>query len=108
MKKAKRVSSINSTCLNASFERVYVTVHGKVQGVGFRAAVKRMVKKLGGTGCVWNNHDSSVKIIVEGSQEVISEFLAWVRIGPLGASVSKIESKKGPYKGDFSSFSIEY
>lgn len=108
MKKAKKVSRTNTTCLNADLERLYVTVYGKVQGVGFRAAVKRIVKKLGGTGCVWNNHDSSVKIILEGSQEVISEFLAWVRIGPLGASVSEIESKKGRYKGDFSTFSIEY
>ena len=104
----KRVSRINSTSFNADLERLYITVHGKVQGVGFRAAVKRIVKKLGGTGCVWNTHDSSVKIILEGSQEVISKFLAWVRIGPLGASVSKIESKKGQYKGNFSTFSIEY
>ena len=46
MKKAKKVSRTNTTCLNADLERLYVTVYGKVQGVGFRAAVKRIVKKL--------------------------------------------------------------
>ena len=97
---------MQSPQVNTNFERVYVTIHGKVQGVGFRSTVRKKAMKSGVLGCVWNDSDTSVRIIAEGAPETLKIFLELLRIVPSGASVTNIEKKIGYYKGEFCSFTI--
>ncbi len=54
---------------------VKITVTGIVQGVGFRPFVYRLAKQLNLRGYVRNLGGSEVEIVVEGSPNVIEEFL---------------------------------
>ncbi len=70
---------------------VHLFVHGRVQGVFFRAKTQKMAEGLGLTGWVQNCSEGSVEIHAEGSREKLEELIAWCRKGPPLASVSNID-----------------
>jgi len=90
----------------ASFQAV---VFGRVQGVFFRAFVRRYAIDLGLSGYVRNLTESSaVEVVAEGRRSQLEELLKHLRRGPVGARVEKVEVKWGDYSGDFSDFKIRY
>jgi acylphosphatase len=70
---------------------IHLFVHGRVQGVFFRAKTQKTAEGLGLTGWVRNCSDGSVEIHAEGSREKLEELIAWCRKGPPLASVSNID-----------------
>jgi acylphosphatase len=56
-------------------EEIHVIVRGHVQGVGFRAKVKRLADLLGLFGQVRNLTDGSVEIYAQGTSEILEAFL---------------------------------
>ncbi len=87
---------------------LHITVHGRVQGVGFRYSMVRNASKTDVTGWVRNRADGSVEILCEGKSEDIERFVKLVRKGPPGARVIDLNQKKVPYKGTYSRFTVEY
>jgi acylphosphatase len=84
-----------------------IIVRGRVQGVGFRAFVQRAGKRLGLTGDVCNLPDASVKIVVEGTAEVLEEFIREVRKGPPASRVERLEIHDIAVSGRYPTFLIE-
>jgi len=84
-----------------------ITVHGRVQGVGFRYFVQYVGNHLGLGGNVRNCPDSTVEIVVEGPAEKIAEFLRQVKHGPPLARVHRVEVADMKAQGTYSSFLIE-
>ena len=70
---------------------VHLFVHGRVQGVFYRAKTQKIAEGLGLTGWVKNCDDGSVEIHAEGNKEKLEELIAWCRRGPVLASVSNID-----------------
>ena len=56
-------------------QRLQVTFHGQVQGVGFRYTAYHTAQSLGLTGWVRNEYDGSVTAQVQGRREAIE---AWM------------------------------
>ena len=84
-------------------------VHGRVQGVFFRAFVKELARRLGVTGFVRNLPDlAKVEIEAEGDRANLEALLEQVEVGPPGARVEKVEVEWSEYQGSFSSFEIRY
>ena len=52
----------------------YVKIHGKVQGVWFRAGTKQKAEQLGLTGWVRNTDDGCVEAVFEGEEKQVKEF----------------------------------
>ena len=71
-------------------KRVLVTVHGLVQGVGFRMFVERSASRLGLKGWVRNLPNGNVEIDAQGPSGLVDEFLEKTRIGPPASKVSSI------------------
>ena len=67
-----------------------VHVTGIVQGVGFRPFVYRIAKKTGLTGYVLNLGDAGVRIVLQGEEDTIHEFLSTMQNNL--PSISVIES----------------
>ncbi|NLT68905.1 MAG: acylphosphatase [Acidobacteria bacterium] len=84
-----------------------IVVHGRVQGVGFRFFVQNTGLRLGLTGNVRNCPDSTVEIIVEGSEKKIAEFIRQVEKGPSYARVERVDIVDIPVEGTYGSFLIE-
>ena len=66
-------------------------VHGRVQGVFFRDSCRQEARRLGVAGWVSNEHDSTVRVHVEGEAEPVRELVEWCRTGPPRAHVTGVE-----------------
>lgn len=75
-------------------ESLLVTVHGKVQGVGYRHATVRRAHMLGVTGWVQNLPDGTVEALVQGTSDQVDQMLEWMRRGPPAAVVNEIETER--------------
>ncbi|PWB39962.1 MAG: acylphosphatase [Rhodocyclales bacterium] len=83
-------------------ERRRLVIHGRVQGVGFRASLAWAAQKEDVAGWVRNRRDGTVEAMVAGSDEAVAAMIAWARRGPPGARVDRVEVELG--SGDFNDF----
>ncbi|MCX2742054.1 acylphosphatase [Pontibacter anaerobius] len=72
-------------------KRVAMRVHGKVQGVFFRASTQEKAEELGLTGFVQNEPGGTVYLEAEGSPEALKQLEQWAYDGPRHAKVEKVE-----------------
>jgi acylphosphatase len=74
---------------------VHVLVHGRVQGVGFRAWVQHHAELRRLEGWVRNRRDGAVEAVLSGPTEEVEAVLAACRRGPAGARVDRVETMEG-------------
>ena len=72
-------------------KRVRVRIHGRVQGVFFRAETRSRAESLGLAGWVRNAPDGSVEALFEGDPVRVDSMVEWCRRGPSGAQVTEVE-----------------
>jgi acylphosphatase len=80
-------------------ERLIAHVHGRVQGVGFRAFVHGSAQSLGVAGTVGNCRDGSVRVEAEGPRELLDRLLQSLREGPPGARVTRVTEEWSEARG---------
>jgi acylphosphatase len=76
-----------------------VTVHGWVQGVGFRLTVARAATSRGVAGWVRNAHDGTVEAAFEGEPDAVESLVRLCREGPRGAEVDRVDVVDEPPVG---------
>lgn len=69
-----------------------LVIHGRVQGVGYRAAFAAEAERLGLIGWVRNRHEGTVEALVAGDAPAVEAISAWARNGPPLARVEAIET----------------
>lgn len=69
----------------------HIVVHGRVQGVFFRAGAEDAAGRLGVGGWVRNREDGTVEMVVEGEDDAVEQMVAWAREGSPQAWVSGID-----------------
>ena len=67
------------------------TVHGFVQGVGYRYFVRRKAHELGLAGQAVNRPDGTVEVEATGPREALSALLDALREGPVASRVERVE-----------------
>lgn len=83
----------------------HLRIQGRVQGVGYRAALRAEAESSGVSGWVRNRRDGSVEAVVQGGPEAVAGILAWARRGPPAASVVTVDAQAAqgrldrPYRG---------
>lgn len=65
-------------------------ISGRVQGVGYRYAMRTAARQLGVTGWVRNLYDGSVEALIQGEDEILTDMLAWCARGPSFARVDAV------------------
>ena len=73
-----------------------VTVHGSVQGVGFRYGVCAAALTRGVAGWVRNRPDGTVEAVFEGDPEAVESLVRFCRQGPRGAAVDRVAVEEEP------------
>ncbi len=81
--------------IDADMTMLRATVHGKVQGVGFRAATVQQARLNGLTGWVRNAPDGSVEVLAQGRTDALDVFLSWLHRGPSRAQVERVDIVDG-------------
>jgi len=70
---------------------LHITVHGRVQGVGFRETMVLEAMERGVAGWVRNRLEGTVEAVLRGSPTACAEMLRWAHRGPLAARVERVE-----------------
>ena len=65
-------------------------IHGRVQGVWYRASAQAEASRLGLAGWVRNRSDGSVEALVAGPAPALDQLVAWARRGPPAARVAEV------------------
>ncbi len=73
---------------------IKVIIHGIVQGVSFRSSTKKTAELLGLSGYAKNLSDGSVEVLAQGKDDKILKLIEFLKKGPIGAKVDKIEIKE--------------
>jgi acylphosphatase len=68
-----------------------VVVHGRVQGVFFRDATRRLALELDVNGWARNTWEGTVEAVFEGSREAVEQLVEFVHRGPRDARVARVE-----------------
>jgi acylphosphatase len=80
-------------------------IHGRVQGVGYRDALRREALRRGLRGWVRNRRDGTVEALLQGDTAAVEAVAAWARRGPPAASVERVDAQPAggeqdrPYAG---------
>ncbi len=68
-----------------------LVVHGRVQGVFFRASCRDEASASGVAGSADNLDDGAVEVVLEGEQGAVEAVVAWARTGPAHAEVTDVD-----------------
>jgi acylphosphatase len=87
-------------------KRISATIHGRVQGVAFRAYTQDEASRLGLTGWVANLRDGSVRVEAEGPEPALQTFVTWLHHGSPAARVEQVDLRWSEGTGEFGSFFV--
>ena len=76
-----------------------VVVHGRVQGVFFRASCVHEATGVGARGWVANRPDGTVEAVFEGDVAVVEHMITWCGDGPERAEVRQVDVTEEPVEG---------
>jgi acylphosphatase len=82
-----------------------ITVHGRVQGVGFRYAMTGTAAACGVSGWVRNRVDGTVEVFVQGEVHAVERAVDWCRHGPAAARVTAVDVADEPPSAECTGFS---
>lgn len=72
---------------------IQCTIHGRVQGVGYRSWTVKNARKLGLTGWVRNTTEGTVEALFCGDNHAVEAMIEGCADGPLAAKVNRVERK---------------
>ena len=84
-----------------------IRVHGRVQGVCFRAYALRQARELNVNGFVRNEDDGTVYVEAEGDAKALGRLADWCRRGPPSAAVTDLDITPSAVRG-YRSFEVAY
>lgn len=87
---------------------VHAIVHGRVQGVYYRAFARRRAAELGLTGYARNLPDGTVEVRAEGERERLQRLIGHLENGPPAARVEKVVTDWSEYTENYTGFSVKY
>lgn len=92
--------------MTEQLSRLQAVVKGYVQGVGFRAHTQWQADALGLSGYARNLRGGEVEVVAEGTRENLEKLERYLRKGPPGARVSRLETTWLPAQGGFEGFTV--
>jgi acylphosphatase len=84
--------------------RATVTIHGRVQGVGYRFSTIDRANSYGLDGWVRNTWERTVEAVFEGEEQTVREMVKWCHHGPMMARVKSIDVTWSDATGEFQGF----
>lgn len=87
-------------------KQVYITISGRVQGVGFRYYALQKAEKLNITGWIKNTPEGNVEMEASGETQNLDTFIDWMRRGSTRAYIERFAVSEISPKRTFTHFII--
>jgi acylphosphatase len=87
---------------------LHLMIHGRVQGVWFRASTLETAHQLKVKGWVRNTPEGNVEAHIQGEESSVDKMLSWCSKGPPGALVEYIDVSEASPKEEYKAFNIRY
>lgn len=84
--------------------QIVALAEGRVQGVGYRAFCAHEASLLGVDGYAQNLPDGRVRVVAEGDEGTLRQFIERLREGPPMSMVRQVTFQWEGYTGEFSGF----
>lgn len=78
----------------------HLRIHGRVQGVGYRDALRREALRHGLGGWVRNCRDGTVEAVLQGEASAVEAVTGWARHGPPAARVDRVDEQPAQEQSD--------
>ena len=88
--------------------QIRAIVHGRVQGVCFRADTISAARRLGLKGYARNLPDGTVEVVASGDEAAVASLVDYLHQGPALAAVSKVDVAWGDQTPIDEGFRIRY
>lgn len=85
---------------------VFLTIGGRVQGVGYRYFAQHKAVELRIAGWVRNTMEGKVEIEAEGEPQNLETFIDWIKIGPSRAIIQTFSVSDIAPPRNFKTFTI--
>ena len=85
----------------------HIFISGKVQGVGFRAFIRREAAVLNLKGWAKNLVDGRVEVVLQGEKNQVAQMIEKLKEGPSFARVDNLRVNQEEV-GDYSDFKIKF
>jgi acylphosphatase len=92
---------------DGSSHKLHAIIHGRVQGVGYRAFAIRSAQQIGLTGWVRNRYNGTVETVAEGDRTQLENYLKVLQRGPVSSNVTKIDKEWSAATMEFDQFKIK-
>lgn len=79
----------------------HLSIHGRVQGVGFRNYMAYKAQQLGINGWVRNRSDGSVEAVVQGTEAAVAAIIECAQRGPRASQVGGVTVSDGGSDGNY-------
>ena len=76
-------------------ETKHLRIHGRVQGVGYRAWAAELAGRMRLPGWVRNRNDKTVEAVISGYEDEVQKFISSCYEGPSSAKVEVIHVTDG-------------
>jgi acylphosphatase len=73
----------------------HIVIHGRVQGVGYRAFVEHEALRRGVEGWVRNCRDGTVEALFKGDDTKVAAMIETCRRGPFASRVDALDQRDG-------------
>ena len=73
----------------------HIIVHGRVQGVGYRAFIEHEAIRRGVEGWVRNCRDGTVEAVLKGEDALVHDMIEACQRGPFAARVDVVDQREG-------------
>ena len=97
----------NLKVLLSNMKRIHLTVHGRVQGVFFRANIRKKALELNLKGYAQNLETGTVEIVAEGQENDLKALIDFCNGSPGISKVSKVDIKLEKPQNNFSTFEVK-
>ncbi len=71
-----------------------------MQGVWYRQSCQHQALDAGVAGWVRNNDDGTVEAVLEGDADAVERVVAWMRLGPPHATVTRVDCSQETPRGE--------
>jgi acylphosphatase len=88
--------------------KAYVTIQGRVQGVGFRHFTTQRARQFGLNGYVKNLVNGDVEVEIEGEKDKIKMMIDKLKKGPSMAYVDNLNVEWHEYNNEYSGFNVKF